>query len=1006
MQQVMELTDLPEVVIVENAALVNEKILHNYSEFAISTIDAFFQRIVKSFAKELGLLGSYKVELDQDSVMQELIDELIDELGSDPKLTGWLVNFSFSRVDDHKAWNIRPEIEYLSAEIFKESFRKVKANLMSWEKLDELMKHILQVKSKFEGFMQKGAKAAIHLIEKSGLLVTDFAYGHAGPAGYFDKILKKQEFEPGKRLLNALVDTSKWSSKSSSSKAEILLLVDQGLNELTQSLVDYYNQNHSEYITALELQKNLYVFGILSKILEKLDSYRQENDVMLISDVAVFLNDIIADNEAPFIYEKTGSWYRHYLIDEFQDTSGFQWQNFKPLVENGISQHFKSLLVGDGKQSIYRWRGGDWNLILQEVASELKNYQPKDIALDTNWRSDRRIIGFNNAVFSFLSAVMCNGFRDEVHPLKISEQDKQRLLNKAQDVEHLYQDVTQKVAPQHQAEARGIIQVNAYQKSEGKTWKESALDELPQRIEALQDQGFAASDLAILVRKGADGKKVIEELLRYKNSNSAKAIYCYDAISNESLYLGNSTAIRLIINAIKIGMNPDDAIAKAEMQFNYQYLKGEQNDQISGSDLNNDEVFSFTEDISATISSMISLPPYELVERLVQLLELGTSRDKGYIQAFQDLVLEYFASEHHDMADFLSWWEDKGKSKSMQLPAEMNAIRVMTIHKSKGLEFGAVILPFCDWKIDHDANKNIIWCKAEKLPFNNAGYLPLRYSKELAKSFFAPEYFQEKINAGIDNLNLLYVALTRAEKHLIINCPPKSREKLTTVGDLMLNAIDHLHQESREDLEVRLLRENEECISYQIGNEMSAKATESKASTASAAQVYRSSDWREKIAIRKKGSDYFDVDFSEQKEKINFGILVHDILAKSHREEDVEPLIEQSFAEGTINQKEKQTLTEQLQMIFANPEVKSWFDNRAEVKVEVPIIANEKAEKRPDRVLIDGRNATVIDFKTGSEVSGHKKQVMMYRSLLLKMGYKNVDAFLLYISNNKVVKVA
>jgi ATP-dependent exoDNAse (exonuclease V) beta subunit len=343
----------------------------------------------------------------------------------------------------------------------------------------------------------------------------------------------------------------------------------------------------------------------------------------------------------------------------------------------------------------------------------------------------------------------------------------------------------------------------------------------------------------------------------------------------------------------------------------------------------------------------------------------------------------------------------------IQLPAEMNAIRVMTIHKSKGLEFGAVIIPFCDWKVDHDANKNIIWCKTEKRPFNNTGYLPLRYSKELAKSYFAPEYFQEKINAAIDNLNLLYVALTRAEKHLIINCPPKSRERLTTAGDLMLLAIDHLQKAPPKDLEVGLSRENEECVSYQIGNVMNEKATQEKESSVAAGRDYRSSDWRQKIAIRKKGSDYFDIDFSERKERINFGILVHDILAKSQREEDVERLLEQSLAEGSINQKERQTLIEQLQMIFANPEVKRWFDSRrAEVKVEVPIITNEKTEKRPDRVLIEGKKATVIDFKTGSEASSHKKQVMLYRSLLLKMGYEKVDAFLLYISQNKVLKIA
>lgn len=1009
LDQVEKKTGLSKQEIAQNAAFVNAKILHNYSQFSVSTIDAFFQKIVKSFAKELGLMGNYKVELDQDKIMQEIIDQIIDDLGKEKELTGWLVDFSFSKVDENKAWNIRPEIEGLAYEVFKESFRNVLESLNGIEKssFELLLQKVRKSRKQFEGFMTDKADIAIKMIEKHGLSSTDFAYGASGPAGYFQRIITRSDYDPKARVKQAIEDPEKWSTKSSPKKNEIQTVVDAGLQDITQSLVEHYESHLSEYVTALEIQRNLYVFGILSLIVEKLQVYRQEHDVMLISDVAVFLNKIIADNDAPFIYEKTGSWYRHYLIDEFQDTSGYQWQNFKPLVENGLSEHQKSLLVGDGKQSIYRWRGGDWNLILQQVGEDLRSYLPVEKHLDTNWRSERNIIEFNNQVFSFLSRLISNEFSGDISSLSLPDNEKSQLLSMAGDVEMLYKDVVQKVALKNIEPELGRIEVNMFQKSEGESWKDRVMTELPATIERLQDLGFEPRDIAILVRKSDDGKQVIERLMRYKNTGECREGYSYDAVSNESLFLGNSSVIRLLINTIKYGLNPKDAIARAEISFNYYQLQKEFAD--SG-EINN---LSFVmdnqalpQDFSEVIETIISLPVHEMIERIIQYFQLKQEKYKGYLQAFQDIVLDYFSNETKDLSEFLEWWEEKGKRKSIQLPDQLNAIRVMTIHKSKGLEYKAVIVPFGDWKLDHDASKNnILWCKTDRAPFEGTGYLPIKYSKGLAESYFAREYYQEKIRAYIDNLNLLYVALTRAEKHLIINCPPESKN-LTNVGDLLNAALQHVENDSKEELGILIEKSDDFVTRYAIGDVMKLRKKEVLKMAETISHPYQSSDWRLRIAIRKRGGDFFEKESSLKKSRINYGLLVHEILATIKSDVDARTVADAYFDEGMLTAEEHRELMEQVEMIFANPQVQSWFNNEFEVKAEVPIIIKNEREKRPDRVLIKGKNAVVIDFKTGAASSAHKRQVLEYRNILTEMGYENVEAYLLYIVKNSVIKIA
>jgi ATP-dependent helicase/nuclease subunit A len=989
--------------VAKNAALVNEKILHNYSEFSISTIDSFFQKIVKSFAKELGLLGNYKVELDQEKVMNEVIDHMIGDLGKDKQLTRWLLDFSFSKVDESKVWNIRPQIESLAGEVLKESYHTVESEIANAEpkQLRWLQKLVDDIIGNFESQMTTQASLAMQLIANHELSIQDFAYGHGGPAGYFQGIIKKREFKPKKRLLQAIEDRERWFTKNSDRKDAILGLLNNGLYDVTQQMADFCHKKIAAYNTARAIKQNMYVFGVLSRINQKLKEYRLQHDAMLISDVAVFLNKIIDENEAPFIYEKAGSWYMHYLIDEFQDTSGHQWANFRPLLESGISEQKASMIVGDGKQSIYRWRGGDWRLILQKAGNDLAKYRPAQKNLDTNWRSAANIISFNNVIFFQSKTLVASELKDQIEAQDLSVEVKGHLLSVTNDIDELYQDATQK--PGISNERHGSIEINAYQKEGGGQWKTRALEELPRVIEKLQDQGVHARDIAILVRKSDDGKKVIEKLLRQKASPDSKDCYCYAAVSNESLFLNNSSAIRLIVNAMQLALNPGNELAMAELKLNHYLI---QNGNVVLNDLSfmrkaNDR----NAEIIEKLRSIVSLPAYEMVEQIIETFGITNGAFKGYIQAFQDLVLEHFESGDSDLSDFIDWWHEKGKQKSVQLPSDLNAIRIMTIHKSKGLEFKAVIIPFCEWKLDHELTKdNYLWCKTDQRPFEQTGYLPLKYSNLLGESYFAKEYYEEKMKAYIDNLNLLYVALTRARSHLVINCPPPS-SGLTHVGDLLLAAMKGFSPENAAGPEISVDTESEAIITHRIGEVLRKSDEQKPIASARPSEPYQTSDWRKKIAIRKKGGLYFSKDARDRASRINHGILVHEILASIRNVEEAEAATDRLHLEGIIDQRGRHTLNVQLKQIFSNPLVQRWFNTGAQVKPEMPILMPGGQWKQPDRVIITGNEAVIIDFKTGKEKHSDLTQIREYGTLFRKMGFRQVKGYLLYIPINKIVQV-
>ncbi|HBH23654.1 MAG TPA: ATP-dependent helicase/nuclease subunit A, partial [Cytophagales bacterium] len=540
-----ELDKSPEAIQHE-AKMVLSNILHQYSQFSISTIDSFFQKIIKSFAKELKLLGTFRIELDENKVRQLLIDNLMLELGQNKNLTSWVMRFVENNIESGRNWDIRKDIDNLSKEIFSESYKKIQALQAPPTDKDRnnFLGFLVKSIKSFENDMSDLAEQGIQIIQNHGLELHDFSYKDKSAPSYFFKIKEGEEYEYKTRVQNALENENAWYSKKSEKATIIQKALHNGLQETLEKTVEYYDRNYKDYNSANICLQQYFAYGILSDLQRKLAEYREEEDVMLISDTNVFLKGIIADNEAPFIYEKTGSRYHHFLLDEFQDTSAYQWENLKPLVENSLSETGRqNLAVGDEKQSIYRWRGGDWELLASKLGKEISDEQITFLNLTTNWRSHKGIIQFNNSLFEIFPKIL-----ETLYLKKVEE----GALAPGLFFESIYQNSLQDISESMKSADKGYVEINFLEK--GLT-KDELLDatynKTIEQIVQLQKQGVAPKDIAILVRNNREGSQLVNHLLQYQQSPKAVPGINYNVLSNDSLLLSASPAIRLLVNAIR-----------------------------------------------------------------------------------------------------------------------------------------------------------------------------------------------------------------------------------------------------------------------------------------------------------------------------------------------------------------------------------------------------------------------------------------------------------------------
>jgi ATP-dependent helicase/nuclease subunit A len=950
-------------------------ILHHYSQFSISTIDSFFQRVIRSFTREAGLLGNFRLEVDNDLVMDEVVGELMDELGPGNKqLTDWVVRFSRDRLTEGENWNIVYALKSFSQEIFKEQFKAVEDGILKPDENRDVYQQILNTLNKeiavFENFMKAKAQKALDCMAKNGVTVDDFSYKDQGTAyKYFQEFAKGRYFSAyGSRIQSALSSSADWPAKKGYNYQKLKDLAEQELMTLLREMVDYDAKHYTQYKSAVEVLKNFYAFGLIADITRKLKAYKQENNIMLLSDAPQFLNGVINNSDTPFIYEKVGSFFKNYLIDEFQDTSSFQWQNFLPLLKEAGDQGQKSLIVGDVKQSIYRWRGGDLSLLQAGVADQFGHDQVEVLPLNTNFRSAGNIVEFNNAVFTKASEI-------------VNDLTKQPLPG------DVFNDVAQKVS---RFSGKGYVHVKFIEKEEGIEWQDQALRELPGWIERFQDTGANLKDIAILVRTNREGQLIANHLLQFRNSSEAKPGYRYEVVSNESLRLDTSQSVSLLINAMMYLNNPLDTIARGQLAFE------------SSRDGNLEKIFTaagknelseiFPAEFTLNLHQFKRLSLFELTEELIRVFGLGKTNDElAYLQAFQDLILEFSAREKTDLGSFLEWWELYKDKKSIQVSASVDAVNIITIHKAKRLQYKFVLVPFCNWRLNHEMQP-LLWVKSEQPPFKSLGQLAVRYSSSLDKTFFSEEYHQEFTKAHLDNLNVLYVAFTRAEEALIAFAPKPYSEKITTVGDLIYATLQNqqgFNGVEFESGELSLLHQHTPDNEYRTV----------------LLDHYPSHDWRKKLVIKREGVEYFEANPSEKRAKINRGILVHGVLSRIHYQQEADKALQQFFIEHALPEEVQKDVKEKIERIMQHKQMSQWFAKEWKVKTEAPILLPKQGQHRIDRVMFNAKRTIIVDYKTGERKETDRKQVEAYAAVLAQMNYPGIEAYLVYLKDMTVEEV-
>ncbi|MFA6334399.1 MAG: UvrD-helicase domain-containing protein [Bacteroidales bacterium] len=926
-------------------------ILHDYSSLSITTIDKFFQQTMRAFAREIGKNSSYSVELDQNMVLSEAIDQMILNLDKEEssELLDWLISFSFESIESGKTWDVKNGINDLASQIFKEAFKikngELGERLTNKNLLAEYKIIIEKIIKDFEKDLTEIGKRALKIMERHNLEPEHFKGGSRSPVKYFSKIALGETAPPTNSFEELYDNPSNWYSNSLVKSNPPLVnsienACSDGLNELVGEIIQM-DERWIDYNTAREIERNIYSLGILLDINKYIQQYSKDNNIVLLSETTELLNKIIDGTDTPFIYEKIGSRIDHFMLDEFQDTSLMQWQNFKPLIQNSLASGKDNLIVGDVKQSIYRWRGSEWNLLNSGIYKDFDKELIDEEELNENWRSGENIVEFNNKFFSF-AAEVCDS-----------------ILGKADiSIADVYSTVEQSV-PQQKLGNKGHVQLKFIDtEEEEEEWHETVLKQIPEKVDKLIELGYRYRNIALLVRKNDEGVEVVNYLIEKG----------YPVISDEALLISSSKVVMKIISLLKFYNNPNDSINNTIAEF---------------------EKIPLVKDESTE-----NLPLYEMCEKIISDIpgEIKGS-ESALVQGFLDSVLDYVKTNRSDLASFLEWWNDKSPKLSLSSPEGQDAIKVLTIHKAKGLGVDAVIVPFMDFQLDHASMiKNIIWCEPKRKPFNMIPFIPLIYGKKLSETIFSSDYLLEKQKAYVDNLNIAYVALTRAKQELIIfakkpKAPKKEGEiEAKSVADILYNFYKNMLDEN---------------LTVNFGDWYPAPEHKDTQLIEIEITEFRSIPVGERLKLSLNSSDFFDDD-----SKRNYGLIMHNILSGVYRTEDLPGSVRSSVIKGEIREDEYVSLLSNLSEMLKSVKERHWFDSSLKVYNELEIIEPGGKISRPDRVLMEGAEAIVIDFKFGlKRTTSHKTQVARYMSLIKGMGITNVKGYLWYLEENEVVEV-
>lgn len=963
-----------------------DNILHDYSRFSVGTIDSFFQKVLRAFVKESGLHSGFNLVLDHSVILSEAVDEMLLSVDKDKRLLKWLIEYSRYEISQGNHWNLKRRIMELGEEIFKEEYRLLynEGRIVSdKDVLRDGMGKLIAFEKSFTSGLARMAKEAISIMDDSDLVTDDLAGKSRSFRSFLDKALEGVPKELSSSIDKAWKEDKYFTGKSPS--AALIDAFSSGLKEKVNELCEYFEYGIKIYLSSRLVTANLFNLGILTDLSTKVREILNQSNNFLLSDAGDFLRQIIAKDQAAFIYEKVGTRYRNFMIDEFQDTSLIQWKNFEPLINDSLAEGDSNLVVGDIKQAIYRWRNSDWR-ILNSLDEKFNPEQFDSRVLKENWRSKANIIAFNNSVFA---------------ELPILTEQKQGLLKDS--ISELYSESYQNDPGNKPG---GYVRIKELRKHDERHQNQLVLEEIPLLIEEIQDGGYSGNDIGILVRKNSEGQDIINRIMEYASSveSAKKEKYNYQVISADSLLLNNAPVIRFILASLKYIYDGSDQLAKATM---INYLATIRGDIIDGSrpdylDKNNKSQLldsPFGDDFDNYISGIRYLPVFEIVDRLIDYFGLGEYESAiPFLNTVQDLVLDLSSNETNDIAIFLEWWDNEGYKKSVASPDQDESMQLMTIHKSKGLQFKVVIIPFLSWSLDHGKKPNI-WVYSDKSPFVDLGAVPVMFKKEIEVTHFKKYYDREKLNITIDKLNLLYVALTRSEECLYAYIPSAKRKD--NIGALLKDAININPDlpDFEEDPEKDMLS------TFDYGDIPEKSDSQETVQSTNIEIPYHVTIDDSRLKIKIKAEHYIERN-KEDRPAVNYGLLMHDILSGVRYKGDLSKAVDAAYIQGLIDAEEKNTVLERINSGFENKLIASWFDeNNTAVWLEHDILMPGGAIKRPDRVIKNANEVVVIDYKFGEEHNSHFRQVKEYMDVLKHIVSKDVKGYLWYVDKEIIKQV-
>lgn len=960
----MGITGFTERQIRSKALVVLKKILHQYSGFHVKTIDSFLQTIIRNFTGELGIQEGYSIELDSEMVLRQAINRLLIKAEKDRELLSWLTLFAESLIEKGESWNLRKGIFAIGKEIFSEPFKELSIDVKKlYADRNYLRKYRQEIFTIFQAtgntYKDFGQKA-LEIIRKSGLIVDDFANKSRGPAGFLVSLTNGSFKEPTKTALEAASAREKWYTASSPDRDIIAKLAESSLMPLMQEAIAFYNAHCKRYFTSSVILKNLYTIGILSDLSALADEWCAEKNIFLLSEASGFINRIIDGNDTPFIYEKAGFWFHHFMMDEFQDTSMMQWLNFKPLISNSLSQDFDNLAVGDTKQSIYRWRNSNWEILETKIGQDFPSGVTVPISLKENWRSGKNIIDFNNDFFHRAAAIL--------------QLEVDTFGGNFQPITNIYRDTAQ--VPGRETNTGGIVNLEFIEDGKDQTFIDSANKRLLSLIYELLGNGYRLNDIAILTRKNDEAARLAQFLLTHSISDQAK--FKLEVISDEALLLSSSIVVNIIIAGFRYIVQPTDRTNIYYLDYLYSaYLK--ENDSIhNAGESSISEVFTRLVDSN----KVFSLP--ELAEQIIAIFNLGMmSGELAYLMAFRDVINDYTLKMGSNITGFLEYWEEKSGDLAISAPAVQDAIRIVTLHKSKGLEYKITIIPYCNWELN-SFNKGYLWCKIHTDPFSKIPVLPLVFNKTLEQTYFAEDFYLEKYKQYVDNLNLLYVAFTRAKEGLFIFCRNGKDDQLKSVSDL-----------------ARVVLNN---TNYHCGSLSPEMPEEPQVGNKVKLNRYVPLDPAERLKIAVQGNFIFDPMVKKPGRPVNEGKLLHEIFNHIKVREDIGQAVLRSHLQGKVTSEEQSRYVSFIEYAMNDIQVSSWFTDDWTIMNETEIILPGGEIKRPDRVMKKGSHTIVIDYKFGGKIEPvYETQIRQYAGILKAMGYPAVEAYIWYVKLGKVV---